>query len=160
VRRVGCTGHQNVTGPTRRKVAAALALELDRFEEDQLVGYTSLAEGADQLFAFAVLAAGGRIHAVIPSGDYESSFQSADALATYTALLTLSSDRHTLPFEKPTEDAYLAAGREVADCCDVLLAVWDGAGAAGKGGTADVVAYARTRGIDVQVIWPTGAVRG
>ena len=42
---------------------------------------------------------------------------------------------------------------------DRLFAVWDGQPARGYGGTADVVAEARARGIPVTVIWPEGATR-
>ena len=38
---------------------------------------------------------------------------------------------------------YLAAGCRVAALADLLLAVWDGEPARGRGGTADVVAFAR-----------------
>jgi hypothetical protein len=40
------------------------------------------------------------------------------------------------------EDAYLDCGMATVDGADVLLAVWDGEPARGKGGTADVVSYA------------------
>ena len=42
---------------------------------------------------------------------------------------------------------------------DELVAVWDGGPGTGKGGTTEVVAEARTRGIPVTVIWPDGAAR-
>ncbi|HEY1620682.1 MAG TPA: hypothetical protein VGG25_23870 [Streptosporangiaceae bacterium] len=42
---------------------------------------------------------------------------------------------------------------------DELWAVWDGQPARGYGGTADVVAHARSKGIPVRVIWPEGARR-
>ena len=41
---------------------------------------------------------------------------------------------------------YLAVGKEVADFCDILIAVWDGNKANGVGGTADIVAYAKKMG--------------
>jgi hypothetical protein len=159
VTRVGCTGHQSLTPTTRRDVAAAIARVLAEQSEGTLVGFSSLAAGADQLFALAVLAAGGQLHAIIPSQGYERSFASDQARNTYAALLTLTDDILTLPFAEPNEDAYLAAGHEVADRCDMLVAVWDGQEAAGKGGTGDVVSYARNRGVDVRVIWPSGARR-
>lgn len=157
--RVGCSGHQNLTPATRRDVAAAIARVLAEQSEDALVGFSSLAAGADQLFALAVLAAGGQLHAIIPCQGYERSFASDRARDTYAALLTLADDTSTLPFAEPSEDAYLAAGHEVADRCDMLVAVWDGQEAAGKGGTGDAVAYARDRGVDVRVVWPSGACR-
>jgi hypothetical protein len=42
---------------------------------------------------------------------------------------------------------------------DQLLAVWDGQPARGFGGTADVVAAARSRPVPITVIWPDGATR-
>ncbi|MFG2222777.1 hypothetical protein [Streptomyces sp. NPDC048644] len=42
---------------------------------------------------------------------------------------------------------------------DRLIAVWDGQPARGYGGTADVVAYARSTGVPVEVVWPDGATR-
>jgi hypothetical protein len=53
----------------------------------------------------------------------------------------------------------MAAGRSVADRSDLLLAVWDGAPAAGFGGTADVIRYARERSKAVEIVWPEGARR-
>lgn len=158
--RIGCTGHRNINPATRRNIAAAITAFLTAEASNELVGLSSLAEGADQLFALAVLAAGGQLHIVIPSQNYERSFQSERARRTYTALLNLADSSNILAFDTPSEDAYLAAGCDVADRCDVLLAVWDGRGAAGKGGTADIVAYARERNIDTHVIWPPGSRRG
>lgn len=157
--RIGCTGHQGLSPSTRRHVAAAIASLLADEADDTFVGFTSLAEGADQLFAYTLLAAGGQLHVVIPSDGYEQSFTSERARNAYTALLALAADRTKLPFATPNEDAYLAGGHEVADSCDILVAVWDGQEAVGKGGTGDVVAYARGRGLDVRVIWPSGARR-
>jgi hypothetical protein len=42
---------------------------------------------------------------------------------------------------------------------DRLLAVWDGKPAQGLGGTGDIVAYAKSRGLPTTVIWPEGLVR-
>jgi hypothetical protein len=45
------------------------------------------------------------------------------------------------------EAAYEAVGRFILDRCDVLLAVWDGKAARGRGGTGEIVALARARGL-------------
>lgn len=73
-----------------------------------------LADGADAMFAAAVLDIGGDLIAVVPAENYRAG----------------------------------------------LIAVWDGQPAAGFGGTADVVAYARNHDIVVTVVWPDGAERG
>ncbi len=120
--------------------------------------FTSLAAGADQLVARAVLKEGGSIHAIVPSAEYETTL-AGDDLATYRELLAQAEQVTRLDFRQPSEQAYWAAGKEIVDYCDLLIAIWDGAPARGLGGTADVVNYARSRGKDVQVIWPTGVIR-
>jgi hypothetical protein len=40
----------------------------------------------------------------------------------------------------------------VVDNCDVLIAVWDGEGAEGQGGTGEVVARARSQGKPVVIV--------
>ena len=64
-----------------------------------------------------------------------------------------------LEHTESTEQAHMDAGKVVVDRSSVLLAVWDGQPSRGLGGTADVVAYARQRGVPVTVIWPEGASR-
>ncbi|MFD4949027.1 hypothetical protein ACFWNT_42680 [Streptomyces sp. NPDC058409] len=123
-----------------------------------LVGYGCLAEGADQLFAHELLAAGGNLHVVIPSEGYEGTFSDSDR-NTYLALLTKAADVTRLRFESPSEEAYDAAGQWVAEHCETLIAVWDGQPARGLGGTADAVAHARKLGRTVHVVWPSGVRR-
>ena len=50
------------------------------------------------------------------------------------------------------EDAYLDAGMETVHDADIVLAVWDGEAARGKGGTGDVIAYARDLGRPLIII--------
>jgi len=138
-------------------VAAALAAEVAAVGGDgPLRGVSSMAAGADQIFALAVLAAGGDLVAIVPSRRYDDAF---DDPRPYRALLSLAASVDVLDYEVPGETAYMAAGREVVDRCDVLLAVWDGQPAAGEGGTADVVEYARSRDRPVRVVWPDGSAR-
>ncbi len=156
--RIGCTGHQAMSLETRRAVAATIAARLMQIE-GELIGVCSLALGADQIFAYSVLAAGGEVHSVIPSSGYHTTFGDGPEREAYSALATLASQQLVLPFSVPGEEAFLAAGREVADNCDILIAVWDGLPAAGVGGTADVVKYAMEQGTPVEVIWPDGSRR-
>ena len=66
-----------------------------------------------------------------------------------------------LPFRSPSAEAYWAAGQRVVGLADVLLAVWDGtARPAAWAATADVVAFARERGVPTTVLWPAGSRRG
>ena len=156
--RVGITGHRDLSGRTRDAVAAALAAELVALGP-RVDGVTSLAEGADQIFADTVLAAGGTLTVVIPCTGYEQSFVSDGGAATYRGLRARASEVIELDYGAPSDEAYWAAGRRVVELSDVLLAVWDGSPSGGVGGTADVVAFARERAVPTTVIWPAGALR-
>jgi hypothetical protein len=62
---IGFTGHQNITPLTRGKVAASITMELAALGNDDLAGISSLAAGSDQVFAFCVLAVGGRLDLIM-----------------------------------------------------------------------------------------------
>ena len=153
----GVTGHQRAPAT----VWENLRDELQRLFRGvrPLTGVSSLAAGADQRFALTLLRSGGLLHVVIPSFDYESSFDNEADLHQFKSLMSRAAEVETLPFGQPSEDAYLAAGRRVVDLCDVLVAVWDGLPAQGKGGTADIASYARSLGKPVTTLWPTGVQR-
>jgi len=138
--RVGVTGHQRLDEPTAWGwVAKAIEQELDALPW-HLVGVTSLALGSDQLFAQVVLQCGGSIHAVIPFPGYERTFHGA-VLQKYRQL-SAHAEIEVLNIAGSEQDAYLTSGRRVADLSELMFAVWDGLPAKGKGGTADIVAYA------------------
>jgi hypothetical protein len=48
--------------------------------------------------------------------------------------------------------AYERAGMAMLDAVDMLIAVWDGKPSRGRGGTSEIVAAARSRGLDVIVV--------
>ncbi len=86
--------------------------------------------------------------------DYRNDFVSAESRQEFDRLVELA-DPVTIvgPDEGGTrESAYERAGRLVVERCDVLVALWDGAPARGRGGTAQMVDEARRRGRDVVVI--------
>ena len=64
-----------------------------------------------------------------------------------------------MPFAKSNRDAYLAASEHVLATVDRMVAVWDGQPSDGRGGTGDIVATARERGLPITVIWPHGSNR-
>ena len=154
---VGLTGHQEIPPDAASFIAAGIDRVL-RSNREELVGVCSLAAGSDQLFAQAVLDAGGRLRVVVPCEHYDTTFHGPD-LDRYRQLLGSADTVETLDHAEPTEEAFLEAGHRVADLCEVLIAVWDGRPARGLGGTADVVAYARAAGVETVIVWPPGVPR-
>jgi hypothetical protein len=149
--RFGITGH-------RQLPAAAVDLAARHWASTLRVGppphgVSSLAEGADQLFAEYLLAVGGTLEVIEPCADYANAL-AGDARARYQRLHDAAAEVTTLPYPGPSPAAYLAAGLVVVKRCDLLFAVWDGLPARGPGGTGDVVGHARARGRQVTVLWP------
>jgi len=108
---------------------------------------SALAEGADRVVAEAGLAAGLPLDVLLPfpAAIYETDFAAAESKAVFRDLLKRARVRFALPGERSTEDpsvanrAYEAVGLMTLRQCDLLIAIWDGKEAAGRGGTEDIV---------------------
>jgi hypothetical protein len=149
--KVGVTGHRKRPGINWAWVKEQIVTEIRELPAP-IEGFSSLAEGADQVFAEVVLECGGYLKAIIPTPDYEKHFNHA-ALKKYTSLKKRAETRELEP-ETSDEASFFNAGRYIADHTNLLLAIWDGKPAAGLGGTADVVKYALSQGTDVVHIDP------
>lgn len=156
--RLAVSGHRKLPEPTQRLVAAALKAEVGTWPAGDLVGVSCIADGADSLFAQAVLDAGGSLVVVVPAVTYREALPHSHH-ATYDALLSRATEVITLDHAESNSEAHMDASLRMIEQADVLVAVWDGKPARGFGGTADVVAAAEKKGLPVSVIWPDGATR-
>jgi hypothetical protein len=141
--RVGISGHQSLKDPAgwgwvRRQMRDCLASL-----PPPVVGVTSLAVGADTMFARLVLELGGSLEAVVPFAGYEETFAEGADREMYWTLLGGAARVEVLEREGTDEEAYYEAGKRVADLSALLILVWNGEPAAGLGGTGDIAAYAR-----------------
>jgi hypothetical protein len=144
--RIGITGHQQLDDPQGWSwVRAEIDKVLDQASRP-LIGVTSLAVGADQVFAHAVLQKGGGLVVVVPFHGYEMQFDMLHERQEYLDLLAHASKKVVLSKESTNERAYFEAGIRVAEESDLLIAVWNGKPAEGLGGTGDIVDYAKRRG--------------
>ncbi|QBI54156.1 hypothetical protein [Streptomonospora litoralis] len=157
MRRVAVTGHRGLPDEVEHAVEAALRAHVHSLGP-RLTGLSCLADGADALFARAVLDAGGALEAVVPAERYREGLPEHHR-AAYDDLLAAAVLVHRLPHVESTSQAHLEAGRHMVEHCDELVAVWDGRPPRGPGGTADIVGYAREQDRHVTVVWPSGATR-
>jgi hypothetical protein len=118
-----------------------------------LIAVCSLAVGADQLFASMVAQRGGQLHAVLPFPEYERTFGPQDVDA-YRRILSRATSVEILHTHGTDEDKYLAAGKRIVELADLMIAIWDGKPAKGKGGTADIGAHVLHRGSQLIYINP------
>jgi hypothetical protein len=86
------------------------------------------------------------------SADYETTFGDPSTTPDYRALLARASAVTELPgVLADSTSAYEAVGRLTVAQADVVVAVWDGKPAAGRGGTPEIMQYALE--LDRPVIW-------
>ncbi|QFU86580.1 hypothetical protein [Amycolatopsis sp. YIM 10] len=154
---IGITGHQELPSAARVHALERIDAVLTQAAAP-VIGLSSLAKGADQLFAELLLRSGGTLFAVIPSHDYATTFSGA-ARDTYLRLRAAAKSAVTLDHHHASDAAFDEAGRFVVEHSDLLVAVWDGSPARGTGGTADVVAHAHRLNRPVTVVWPDGLAR-
>lgn len=176
VLRIGVTGHRSL--PDADAVARVVTAVLERIgdaadavaraapsvfalpAEDRparLVVVSSLAEGADRIVADAALAGDHELQAVLPfpAPLYRDDFAHEYSRAAFDTLLEKAGALFTLDGTRADAPAaYELAGRVMLANADILIAVWDGEPARGRGGTAEVVGEALASGLPVIVIDP------
>jgi hypothetical protein len=123
-----------------------------------VVGLSCIADGADTLFARAVLDHGGTLHVIVPAHNYRDGLPE-EHHATYDALIAHAVEIARLDHDESDSEAHMDASLRMLAEADKLFAVWDGQPARGYGGTADVVGAAKEQGVPVTVVWPTGSTR-
>lgn len=152
--KIGVTGHRFLAEVDKIVAGVDDALErIERaFDTPPMSVISALAEGADRLVVQRVVSRNNALLIVVlplPESDYMADFGSSTSGETFLDLLSRAEQVITLPPAPTREESYAAAGTYVLDHCDVLLAIWDGKPAQGLGGTADVVAQARYRGLPI-----------
>jgi hypothetical protein len=161
--RVGITGHRPNRMPERQwprirqELSDVMAVVESGYPERRLVLLSGLAEGADRLAAFVALGRGWSLRAVLAfhRTRFEEDFPAPFAVGEFRALLAaadkIDEPRKNAHLGLPPEEGYHAVGQQILARSEVLIAVWDGEGSQGKGGTVDVIEAARANRIPV--IW-------
>jgi hypothetical protein len=153
--RVGVTGHRvgRLGGVDLEALAARTGALLDTIASEMDPGaridlVTCLAEGADSIAAQAAMARGWLLEAVLPlpREKYAKDFTSDPSRTALEAQLLAATRVFALDSANDSSEAdtlaYERAGRVVLAQCDILVALWDGGPARGRGGTSQIVAEA------------------
>lgn len=173
VLRIGVTGHRpNRFGTEAQAVVAAkldtvlrqitdAAAELHRryaamfsAEPPEVRVVSALAEGADRVVAEAALKHKLPLDVILPfrAAVYAEDFATPAAKAAFAALLAKANACFVLPGMRSSTDpavanrAYEAVGLMTLRQTDLIIAVWDGRDAAGRGGTGAVIQSALISG--------------
>jgi hypothetical protein len=122
------------------------------FPGHELTILSSLAEGSDRLIASVALDHfDARLVAVLPMAreDYVADFTADSSLAEFDDLLSRAAEVVELDAVETRPEAYAAAGSYIVSRSDVIVIVWDGLEAQGRGGTAEIVGAARRARIPI-----------
>jgi hypothetical protein len=146
---IGVTGHRFLDETTRLVDDIDQVLrEIDRrLPQEAWSVISALAEGADRLVVNRVWALRPSARLLVPLPlpieEYQLDFPAGASRQEFIALLRLADAVIPPPAGVSREEGYLAAGRYAVDHSDVLIALWDGLPPQGRGGTGEIVAYAR-----------------
>ncbi len=174
--RVGVTGKRNLTeldmDAIRPRIRELLAVVKGAMEGEAarshgvysdepplLRAVSPLAEGADRVFAEEALVLGYTLEAPLPFHrvEYAEDFSDSASRAAFDGLIAQAAGVFELDGRRESEsEPYETVGRVVLDHCDLLMVVWDGKPAGGKGGTAQILEMARQRQIPVVCIGIAG----
>lgn len=151
---VGFTGHRRLNDVPG--VSMAIREQIAKLRSEvpgEWIGLSSAAAGSDMLFAREAVAQGCSWDVILPlpQEEFKKDF-GEEEWREIEAAIGKAGNVRVLNDTGVREDAYLDAGMDTVLEADILLAVWDGDPARGKGGTADVIEFARDLGRPIIII--------
>lgn len=159
---IGFVGHRQLDNPQaiKERIAQQLRVLRTRYQSQasgaetyEVAAVSSVATGADTLFAEAALEAGIKwlAHLPLPADEFRKDFTAAEwahaqhllkqAIAVYEGP-ALPSCATPDAASEARNAAYAECGQLIVDESDVLLAVWNEQKARGHGGSQETIAYA------------------
>ncbi|HVA51050.1 MAG TPA: NUDIX hydrolase [Pirellulales bacterium] len=156
---IGVSGHRDLRSDDRAAISRKLSAVFEKAEREAggraIEALSPLAAGADQLFGQQALARGYRLISPLPLPLklYRHDF-TGESAAEFEQFLHRAAEWYSLPLGGHSSQAvavygpernemYEAVGRHVVNRCDLLIALWDGEVNSKRGGTGEIVQYAR-----------------
>ncbi|MDF3143489.1 MULTISPECIES: hypothetical protein [unclassified Streptomyces] len=154
---IAVVGHADLTAPTLALLEEELRARLAEFARAGKAGLVRAGRGLPVVFGRAARAAGLAVVTVLPARNgVPAQLAEPDRLAA-GELLLLSEQVRLVEYDPGDRGSCVGADEGLLRACARVLAVWDGSPSTGKDATAHLVAYARSHGVDVEVLWPRGA---
>jgi hypothetical protein len=163
--KIGVTGHRYLDELDKVMMGVENVIQriLETFLDSDFRILSSLAEGADQILAKRLLLV-PNTHLWVPlplsEEEYLKDFGVTRSKEEFIHLLRKAERIIKLPEMDNREDCYEAVGKFIVKNSNILIAIWDGKPAQGKGGTAEIVALARTHNLPLAYIHAGNRVPG
>ncbi|WP_086826648.1 hypothetical protein [Streptomyces sp. NRRL B-24572] len=156
---IAVVGHGDLTAEALTLLESELRSRLAAFAKAGRVGLVRVGQGLPVAVGRAARAAGMALVTVLPSKAGLPALLRAPDHKAAGELLMLSQQVRLVDFDPADHDSCVRADESLLRACARVLAVWDGSPPNARDVTAHLVAFARARGIEVDVLWPAGAVR-
>jgi hypothetical protein len=156
---IGIVGHPDLTGATLKLLERELTARLAAPDPVHRTCVVRAGAGLPEAFARAARATGLPLLVVLPSrGALPVPLPEREAIAA-GEMITGAERVRLLGFDPRDHGSCVTADERLIAGCRRLLAVWDGSWSTRRDATAHLVAYARGRGVPVEVLWPDRATR-
>ncbi|OLZ63148.1 hypothetical protein AV521_39825 [Streptomyces sp. IMTB 2501] len=153
-------GHPDLTASTLALLEEELRSRLAGFARAGRAGLVRAGKGLPVAFGRAARKAGLAMVTVLPSRNGVPAYIAEPDRKAAGELLLLSQQVRLVEYDPADRTSCISADEGLLRSCARVLAVWDGSPSSGKDATAHLVAYARSHGVDVEVLWPQGAEHG
>ncbi|MEV1069471.1 hypothetical protein [Streptomyces sp. NPDC050263] len=156
---IAVVGHHDLTAPTLAMLEEELRKRLADCARAGRAGLVRAGRGLPVVFGRAARAAELALVTVLPSRNGIPEVMEAHGRRAAGELLLLSQQVRLLEYDPGDPDACVGADERLLGSCARLLAIWDGSPSDRRDATAHLVAFARAKGVHVEVLWPVGATR-
>ncbi|MET8720356.1 hypothetical protein [Streptomyces misionensis] len=154
---IAVVGHHDLTAPTLALLEEELRSRLAGRARAGRAGLVRAGQGLPVAFGRAARAAGLALVTVLPARRGLPAHVAEPDRQAAGELLLLSQMVRLVEYDPADRASCITADEALVRSCGRLLAVWDGSPSNGRDATAHLVAYARSHGVDVEVVWPRGA---
>ncbi|MCX5239020.1 DUF834 domain-containing protein [Streptomyces prunicolor] len=156
---IAVVGHADLAPWTLALLEEELRARLARCAEAGRTGLVRVGQGLPVAFGRAAQQAGLALVAVVPTLNRVPALLRDRDRRAAGELLLLSQQVRLVEYDPADRDACMRADERLLRACARVVAIWDGTDSNDRDTTAHLVAYARSHGIDVEVVWPDGAER-
>lgn len=160
--KIGITGKRDISSDifVREEIKKKISAILKKEKANSFVAYSAMAKGADTIFADVVtndFKQPLKIALPFDSAEYEKDFTEAQDLSEYKKWINKIDINEITTKDIPKNqdqrnEAYFSVGKYLVDTCDYMIVVWDELKPRGKGGTAEILGYAKERNKHIEVI--------
>ncbi|MEU1788408.1 hypothetical protein ABZ553_21565 [Streptomyces sparsogenes] len=157
---IAVVGHPDLSESTLDLVEKELCSRLAGLARAGRAGLVRAGKGLPVAFGRAARKAGLALVTVLPTRNGAPGPLAEPDRKAAGELLLLSEQVRLAEYDPKDRGACVSMDENLLRDCARAYAIWDGSPSNGRDATAHLVAYARSHGVDVEVIWPRGATHG